>query len=72
MMLAAGENPEWVAKQLGHANTQMLFQVYSRFVPNLTRRDGSAFEKILENKLHEQHGKGPEPKKKEGDIHSEK
>jgi integrase len=53
LMLAAGENPEWVAKQLGHANTQMLFQVYSRFVPNLTRKDGSAFEQILKKKLHE-------------------
>jgi integrase len=36
----------------------MLFQVYSRFVPNLTRRDGSAFEKILERKLHEEHDNG--------------
>jgi integrase len=25
----------------------MLFKVYSRFVPNLTRRDGSAFERLL-------------------------
>ena len=45
--LAAGENPEWIARQMGHANTKMLFTVYSRFVPNLTRKDGSAFEKML-------------------------
>ena len=25
----------------------MLFKVYSRFVPNLTRRDGSAFERLV-------------------------
>jgi integrase len=25
----------------------MLFRVYSRFVPNLTRQDGSAFERLL-------------------------
>ncbi len=25
----------------------MLFRVYSRFVPNLTRRDGSAFDRLL-------------------------
>jgi integrase len=25
----------------------MLFRVYSRYVPNLTRRDGSAFERML-------------------------
>lgn len=47
LWLAAGENPEWIARQMGHVNTQMLFTVYSRFVPNLTRRDGSAFESFL-------------------------
>ena len=45
--LAAGENPEWIAQQMGHANTKMLFTIYSRFVPNLTRKDGSAFEQML-------------------------
>lgn len=47
LWLAAGENPEWVAKQLGHTNTEMLFGTYSRFIPNLTRKDGSAFERLL-------------------------
>ena len=47
LWLAAGEAPEWIARQLGHANTEMLFTVYSRFVPNLTRKDGSAFERLL-------------------------
>jgi integrase len=49
LYLAAGENPEWIARQLGHANTEMLFQRYSRYVPNLTRRDGTAFESLLNN-----------------------
>lgn len=49
LMLAAGESPEWVAKQLGHANTQMLFTVYSRFVPNLTRHDGTAMDRLITN-----------------------
>jgi len=49
--LGSGENPEWVAKQLGHANTQMLFTIYSRFIPNLTRYDGSAFQKFLDKAL---------------------
>lgn len=48
LWLAAGENPEWIARQLGHADTQLLFQTYSRFIPNLTRQDGSAFERLLE------------------------
>lgn len=47
LMLAAGENPEWIARVLGHANTQMLFTVYSRFVPNLTRRDGIAMANLV-------------------------
>ena len=47
LWLAAGENPEWIAKQMGHSTTEMLFRVYSRFVPNMTRQDGSAFERLL-------------------------
>lgn len=47
LWLASGENPEWIARQLGHSTTEMLFRVYSRYVPNLTRRDGSAFERML-------------------------
>ena len=47
LWLAAGENPEWIARQMGHTTTEMLFRVYSRYVPNLTRQDGSAFERLL-------------------------
>jgi integrase len=47
LWLAAGEAPEWIARQLRHASTEMLFRVYSRFVPNLTRRDGSAMDRLL-------------------------
>jgi integrase len=47
LWLASGEAPEWVARQLGHASTQMLFQVYSRYVPNMTRQDGSAIDRLL-------------------------
>lgn len=47
LWLAAGESPEWIAKQMGHTTTEMLFRVYSRYVPNLTRQDGSAFERLM-------------------------
>lgn len=47
LWLAAGEAPEWIARQLGHSSTEMLFRVYSRYVPNLTRRDGSAIDRLL-------------------------
>ena len=40
--LAAGEAPSWVSQQLGHSSPEMLFQVYARWIPNRTRRDGSA------------------------------
>ncbi|WP_297496485.1 site-specific integrase [Ferrovum sp.] len=51
LWLAAGENPEWIARQMGHTTTEMLFRVYSRYVPNLTRQDGSAFERLLMQNL---------------------
>lgn len=47
LWLASGESPQWIAAQLGHTTTEMLFRVYARFVPNLTRQDGSAFERLL-------------------------
>ena len=47
LWLAAGETPEWIARQMGHTTTKMLFTIYSRFVPNLTHNDGSAFERLL-------------------------
>ena len=49
LWLASGENPEWIARQMGHTNTRMLFTIYSRFVPNLTRQDGSAFDRMLKD-----------------------
>ena len=51
LWLGAGENPEWIARQMGHSTTEMLFRVYSRFVPNLTRNDGSAFNRLLSSNL---------------------
>lgn len=47
LWLASGESPEWIARQLGHTSTEMLFRVYSRYVPNLTRNDGSAMDRLL-------------------------
>jgi len=48
LLLASGESPEWIAHLLGHASTEMLFKVYSRYVPNATRQDGSAFDRLLQ------------------------
>tara|TARA_R110000824_G_scaffold360260_1_gene547967 strand:- start:67 stop:1302 length:1236 start_codon:yes stop_codon:yes gene_type:complete len=51
LLLASGENPEWVARVLGHSSTEMLFKVYSRFIPNVTRMDGSAFERLIQSRV---------------------
>lgn len=42
--LAARETPEWVARTLGHVDTSMVYRTYGRYIPNLTRKDGSDFE----------------------------
>ncbi len=49
--LEAGESPQWVADTMGHANNAMVFKVYAKYIPNLTRQDGSAIEnQIKENR----------------------
>lgn len=45
--LASGEDPGWVAKMLGHTTLLMLMTRYYRYVPNLTRRDGTLLAKYL-------------------------
>jgi integrase len=32
---------------MGHSSTEMLFRVYSRYVPDITRQDGSAMDNLL-------------------------
>ena len=61
LMLASGENAEWVAKVLGHATTEMLFRIYSRFVPNLTRQDGRAFAGLINSHAAEPKPCAPTP-----------
>jgi len=43
--LALGETPEWVARTLGHVDTSMVYKTYGRYIPNLTKMDGSAIER---------------------------
>jgi len=45
LALSAGEEIGWVARQLGHANTEMVIRHYYRWIRNNTRQDGSAFDK---------------------------
>jgi integrase len=48
LMLSAGEDIGWVAKQLGHPSIEMVMRRYHRFIPNLTRKDGSAASRLLD------------------------
>ena len=45
--LASGESPEWIAKQMGHNSTALLFSTYSRFIANNTQKDGARFDSFL-------------------------
>lgn len=45
LALSSGEAIGWVASQMGHVNSKMIIEHYYRFIPNLTRQDGSAFDK---------------------------
>jgi integrase len=45
--LASGEDPGWVAKMLGHTTLTMLMTRYYRYVPNLTRKDGTLLSRRL-------------------------
>lgn len=41
MMLSAGENPVWVAQQMGHTDFSMLVRVYGRWIPEQASDAGS-------------------------------
>jgi integrase len=45
--LAAGENPLFVSRLLGHSSTKMLFERYAPFVANALADDGSRFERMM-------------------------
>lgn len=51
LWLASGEEPEWIARQLGNTSAEMLLRVYGRHVPNLARQDGSAMERLLASRF---------------------
>ena len=50
--LAAHENPKWVADMLGHKSTEVLFDVYEKFIPRRTRLDGSALIARMKEESH--------------------
>ncbi|MFH1243298.1 MAG: hypothetical protein V1689_13175 [Pseudomonadota bacterium] len=45
-----------MSRTLGHVDISMVYRTYGRYIPNLTRQDGSAFERQYRQAAHE---KGP-------------
>ncbi|MEX0450119.1 tyrosine-type recombinase/integrase [Spiribacter sp. 221] len=45
--LAAGENPIFISRLLGHSSGELLFRRYAPFVPNAVGGDGAAFEGMM-------------------------
>jgi len=44
--IKAGEPIDYIAKIMGHADTSMIHKRYTKYIKNLTRKDGSLFEKF--------------------------
>jgi len=40
MLLSAGENPWWVAEQMGHETTEMIMRHYGRWIPDRSKKSG--------------------------------
>ena len=47
--LSCGESPLWIAKVMGHRNTEMVIKVYSKYIENAGgSSDGAAFNEVIQ------------------------
>jgi len=60
MLLSAGENPAWIAKQMGHTNMGMVLKKYGRYLPD---HDPFAGRKIIAHMSQIGHNYGAARKK---------
>lgn len=44
--LSSGENPLWVAKQMGHRDVTMIFKVYGRYMPDMNPEAGQKMSSL--------------------------
>lgn len=49
MMLTAGESPIWVAGQMGHADTAMIYRNYGRWIPDAAPQAGNKAVEMFGN-----------------------
>ena len=54
MMLSAGENPMWVAQQMGHTDWGMIRRVYGRWIPELDTTGGDKIMAIWSQDGHKE------------------
>ncbi len=47
MMLAAGENPMWVARQMGHGTVQVMYKNYARWMPEAAPDAGRKADQMV-------------------------
>jgi len=48
--LSCGENPLWIAKVLGHRNTEMIIKVYGKYIEKAGgKEDGCSMNRLLQN-----------------------
>jgi hypothetical protein len=53
--LSCGENPLWIAKVMGHRNTEMIIKVYSKYIENAAgTEDGCRFDQVIKGTNEEQ------------------
>jgi integrase len=48
--LSSGENPAWIAKQMGHKSVQVIFDHYAKWMGELDRSAGSRMASVVESK----------------------
>jgi integrase len=47
--LSCGESPLWIAKVMGHRNTEMVIKVYSKYIENAGGfSDGATFNEVIQ------------------------
>ncbi|WKU18758.1 tyrosine-type recombinase/integrase [Advenella alkanexedens] len=51
MMLSAGENPMWVAQQMGHHDWTMIAKIYGRWMPSADENAGQKAEAIFSDNI---------------------
>jgi integrase len=60
-LLSAGENPMWVAQQMGHADWAMIRKVYGRWIPEVDPGTGEKIAARIDRDRCDRHVTKPSP-----------